>query len=127
MGRRRPKGTYEWFVVKDADGDPKLWKEGYEKLYWAGPYDPTKFYEYQSCGHKFEFGTEAETQALLLTAKQPDLLGKVRVELEWVAVNPFIEQERKNKRRRELRAARKACQKAASDGSSAPSVPPERT
>lgn len=84
MGRKR-RGWYWAYIVRPAtekeseffvcDG-PKV----DPIMYWTGHHGGTEaWHDLVSLGHRFFLSTDAETEALLIVGRCPDLLGKLRV------------------------------------------------
>ena len=112
MGRR-PRGEFVWFVCRDMTeqetakyGPGTVSGGSHTKMYWAGDYsgDGSTFYPYRNLGYKYDFSTQADEAILKLVLKCPDLMGKLRIDFEFV---PETEWEKK-KRLKEARERRKA-------------------
>ncbi len=103
---RRPRGEWCAFVVRDLTETEKIGpagKLGITKMYWAGPYSPDRFFEFQSCAYKFEFTHEANEAVLMFVVKNPEYMGKLRVEFEFVPETEF-ERKKRLKEARDRRA-----------------------
>ena len=132
MGRR-PRGELKAFIVRDlTDGEREKYGHdviavnNYTKMYWAGPYSGSgdTFYPYQSCARAHDFSTNADEEILKLVLKFPDLMGKLRIEFEFIPESDF-EKKKRLKEARERRARWKAAV-ALSSASPTSSVTPSK-
>ncbi len=128
MGRR-PRGEWAWFITRElTENDRKgigwdtVEVNNYTKMYWAGPYSNggNQFYPYRSCGHRYDFSQQADEAILALVLKYPDLLGKLKLEVEFIPESEF----EKKKRLKEARERREWVKKAlASESTSSVTTP----
>lgn len=128
----RKYGKYQTFIAMAVTEGEKVfevtkvryWGSRYRKR-WDGTYPPDhrdEFYDFETVADGFEFWSDAETEMLLLTARRPDLIGKVFVTTKWVP-ETMLEKQERLKRTRERRARNKAVReawKAVNGGSSSP-------
>ena len=115
MGRRR-RGELKAFIVRDLTdaerqkyGHDVIAVNNYTKMYWAGPYSGggDTFYPYQSCARAHDFSYSADEEILKLVLKFPDLMGKLRIEFEFIPETEF-EKKKRLKEARDRRARVKA-------------------